>query len=290
MIRFVFLLLLIAFVVTTLAIFITPFSGECATKEYVLRSQTHNLDEGLCPHPNRTPCLSKSAMEKQVDFLQKVVTLLKKQDICFFAFGSTLSGAVHNQGYLPWTDRNDLAVFLSELSHLVAMRPVLEQNDLLLIRENHGYRICQNNWSRFPFVFLTLLEDLDCNNASKSNNLFSSTTSWLKETRDGESKQKMITLERKFAVCTPLTEMNAPTWVDQENDTSFSSGTLFPVEDLPFEDFTLPCPNNPTAVIHRLPKHLRGDVPANDFDVVFMNNRVKSLRDRVGENVRNLLR
>lgn len=276
MMRALLVLFIVLFLIGFLAICITPFTGEYATRSYDYKEVKHVLDETLCPYPSKTLVLSKSGIEQQVQFLQKTVDILRRNSVCFFAFGSTLKGAFWNQGYLPWTDRNDLVTFLSELSGLVSLRSRFEQQGMLLIREPEGYRVCSNNWMRYPFVFISILEDVDLDLSIRAQN---------------ESPFKVARQENhRYGICTPLDELNQPTWKNKDSLLVMESEKLFPIIEHPFEDFTVPVPQDMASVLNCMPKCLDGAEPSSDFEVVFENSCIRGIRERALRNVYGALR
>lgn len=277
MLRFIFLILFCSLLVLALAMFLTPFSGDFATQEYTLKNVDHVLSTYICPNPSQVPILSKSGLENQVDLLRVVVSALQAKDICFFAFADTLKGAVHLQGMLPWVDRSDVAMFLQDLSKLVSLRSYFEKRGLLLLRETDGYRICKNNWKRYPFVFVNLLENADTG-MSLASESFSGKDSLEKTSSSAVFEETED--ELKYAVCTPLSELNEPTWNGPHASVTFDDSELFPVEEMKFEDFSLPVPAIASQVLIKTPKSLLTPVPETDFDILFKNSAIQGLKNR----------
>jgi len=389
MFKFIPVLFILVSCLFALAIFVTPFSGDFATQQYTLHGTEHTLSSSLCPNPSKVPVLSRSGLESQVDLMRTVSSALASKRICFLAIGDTLKGVVQNQGALPWVDRGDLAFFLQDLPQVVQLRTHFERKGLLLLRERDGYRVCKNNWKRFPFVFLHILEDTrkeeNVNNdvrnrfvpvsgpsvgprtdalsrpntpeakhwknqgvsagppfGQKRNgdtahetsrkvgeedwgnkasdgrkNLFGFDTDFEEESGssvcsdtvelDEEEKKMRDHVHRsvetkellrgetettgpgsaaydkgaQFSICTPLNELNEPTWNSAAFNHTMAWDDVFPLRTLPYEDFSLPVPQKPLLILQGTPKTLVRTVPENDIDILFRNSAIKGLQNRL---------
>lgn len=61
----------------------------------------------------------KRLWQMQLDMLQLVDTICNKYSIKYFAIGGTLLGAIRHNGFIPWDDDIDLAMFRSDYEHFV---------------------------------------------------------------------------------------------------------------------------------------------------------------------------
>lgn len=367
MLRFIPVLFILISCLFALAIFVTPFSGDFATQQYTLRNTEHTLSSALCPNPSKVPVISRSGLEAQVDIMRTVSDALVSNRICFLAMGDTLKGILQNRGALPWVDRGDLAFFLKDLPRIVQLRTHFERKGLLLLRERDGYRVCKNNWKRFPFVFLHILEDTrkeghesgkgtmmeskdgsfapasgsignrgdvfsrpNTPDAAHWKNQYPNVPSFDRKSQKQREKTevklaggkrdsfefdtdfeedasssvcsdpiepssskrtpgaewaeyKASSYERdaQFSICTPLNELNEPTWNSDAFNHTMAWENVFPLQTMPFEDFSLPVPRNPHLILQDTPKALVRATPENDFDILFRNSAMTGLKNRL---------
>jgi hypothetical protein len=308
MFRIFYTVLLAIFFLFTISVFLTPFAGEFATREYKVFNKCHHLSPSICPHPEQTPVVSRSLLERQSNLLRSVCSVFQNSKITFFAFGETLVGATETQGPLPWTDRNDLVILLMDLNKLVHSRPHLEEKGLLLLREKHGYRVCVNNWKRFPFVFVSIMHsvsdddtmalnpaefEVEAQEPLRQDTYFSTAfdSDSAEEDTDEEEKQQKPFLETEenenvrssgmIAICTPLNEINEPTWNGPSSSFQFSQEDIFPLQIQRYANFSLPVPKNAHKVLSKMPSGFVSTVPENDLDVLFKNNNIQSLGKRI---------
>jgi hypothetical protein len=208
----VFIVLL---VVMLLTILYSPYSNDCISNEYMLRSIQHNLPTNLKFSNNCLPLqVKESVLSDLVSMYSLVSELFIRQHITFWAVGETLLGARLVNGILPWRDRLELAVSFDSNQHkkLVSLRPTLLEYGYVLRKTSNSYRLCKKNWSSFPFIEINLMS------------------------------------ERNFemAVCSPLTELNECTYADSHfrRREIFEMSDIFPLTSMVFEDLTIPVPKH----------------------------------------------
>jgi len=89
----------------------------------------------------------------QVQLLYKVLEVCKKHQIKIFAYAGTLLGAIRHQGYIPWDDDVDVALFREDFERLCAVaekefqEPFFFQTGLTDRKRFCGYARLRNSMS-----------------------------------------------------------------------------------------------------------------------------------------------
>lgn len=192
---------------------LSPYSYDTVGKDYAVRSIRHTLPADLAFSHKSPPLMVQACvLEELTSMYSLVAQLFSDNSILFWAIGDTLLGAVLVKGVLPWRDRLELAVAFdpAQQRKLIELRPEFLDHGYILVKTDHSYRLCKNNWSKFPYIELTLMS---------------------------QRSQEM-------AVCSPLTELNECTYADSHTRRReiFELTSIFPLEQRQFEDMEIPVP------------------------------------------------
>ena len=206
-------------IVYLLSFLCSPFSVEPVSRKYQILGRDRRLPDDLRFVGGEVPlATTQNVQERLVSMFGNVRDILTDGGVTFWAVGHTLYGAHLTSGLLPWVDSIELGFFFDAKEHarLIDCRPALQEAGLQLLRRKNSYRISQKGTS-FPYVEL-----------------------WLMAEREGE-----------VAVCTPLTELNEPTFRDSYTfrRRNYDIAHVFPLKSGRFEGWGIPLPADPSSCL-----------------------------------------
>jgi hypothetical protein len=112
--------------------------------------------------PSPAPRLVREpVLERMSELLKYTDAVLTAGNIRYWIACGTLLGAMRHQGFIPWDDDIDLQVELSDRPRLLALRDRFVQDGFVLIEAGGGYKVACNNFWRFPYVDLTMVDRAD---------------------------------------------------------------------------------------------------------------------------------
>ena len=153
--------------ITALAVVVTintPFSCSAkvsaATDSFIFGDDTTVTEMRLTVERAR-PLLKPEVQIAMQQLLRTVTELMNGAEIEHWAVRSTMLAAVLHESLIPWDDSIDIAIDHKNVARLVGLRSMLESRQYLLHSVSNGYRVCANNFARYPFVHVHIASVVD---------------------------------------------------------------------------------------------------------------------------------
>lgn len=220
MVFYLFIMVLIVAVFALVILFITsPFSGKKVEEKKHLTHIVTGQPATVEVPANGAPLVLKSWVQtKQMELLETLTRELQQNECVYWAVKTTLLGAVRHGKVMPWDDTISIAILHKDLRTLVNMRTKLQETGKALLQHGkHGYYYCTNNFSRFPFVEINIMEPKN----------------------------------HEISVCTPTDELGACSFEDSHlrRNEVFTYNDVFPLGNLSLGTLAMPVPNNPSTCL-----------------------------------------
>ena len=216
------LLLILACVVTILAtvavvvfVVVSPFSAT----DKLQAGETCTFDtrpvkmQGVENVPS-LPLLNSDKQAEMAELLRLGQGWLDGAKIPFWAVRSTLLAAVRHGNLMPWCDTVNLAIEHSNLTRLIGITETVGSNGRYILHPvPDGYRISMNNFLRFPYIQIDIMEIMD----------------------------------HEVVACTPLTLLGECTFTDSHNRRReiYDVDDVFPLREVAIGDVKIHIPQRP---------------------------------------------
>lgn len=93
----------------------------------------------------------KEIQKEELNILKVVVNFMKKNDIDYFLWAGTYLGAIRHNGFIPWDDDIDIAVFREDYNKLIRIlknNNNIIENDIMSI----GFELNNSDWPYIKIV------------------------------------------------------------------------------------------------------------------------------------------
>ena len=216
----------------------TPFVElETAEKHIAYSGQVAALKQFRFVNTDIPMIVNHPIQESVISMLSVVTQVLRKAEVTHWATGTTLHACVTTGNLFPWEDCAHLAVWFSHQQHrrLVSTRPVLKEIGLELVKNKHSYRIFSSRTS-YPYIEVWLF--------MPKEGTVSVNPSGYTSTGTGD----------EIVVCTPLDELNEPTFADSyvHRRLAIADGDLLPLDLKDFSGTQLPVPHKAVSYMQRV--------------------------------------
>lgn len=130
-----------------------PCGKKCQNRlEYKIGPNTHiipptlKLDQGI-------RLIREEAMTELYETFKTLTEFLDKHRIQYWIVHGTLLGQQRHQGFIPWDDDVDIAMFKNDIDRLISLKkPLKECCNLVLYNQFDTLRVAKSGFPKYPFV------------------------------------------------------------------------------------------------------------------------------------------
>ena len=217
------------------------------------KTSYHTIPDNLEFEKPSPYMLKSKSIGDQIDLVKKSVNIFKLNNIQFWITCGTLLGAIRHNGLIPWDDDIDYQVPVTEEKKLLNLESSgkFKEVGMKLIEAGGGYKLCRDNWSRWPFIDLIMV-------APREDRM---DLAWPRNKNGSLSFSK-------------ASDFSQECYLKQD---------IYPLIEVPFNDIKIPAPNKSVKLIHQMyGSNALTTVPKNKHDNFLWNHRSMMALKRLG--------
>lgn len=200
-----------------------PYTSErvAAGSTFKVGDQEHRIADHTRFPKGQPRLLQKTVLDQELSIFHFAKALLESLDMTFWAICGTWLAAERHGGFSAWDDDTDLAILHKDVPKLFAALPRIRDHGYDLLTRGGAIKLIPRTFLPFPFIdFVVMQED------------------------QGQMK-----------LCYPL-DANGQCTFEKSKEWRkevYSMDRVFPLRFIPFEDTTIPVPNDKTLLDETYP-------------------------------------